>query len=61
MNHELTIYAYVSLEAVLAGEKAGGAKAALPGLAESCDGEAGMSVSIHRGSVTMRTNLRVQV
>jgi hypothetical protein len=31
MNHELTIYAYASLEVVLAEEKAGGAKAALPG------------------------------
>jgi hypothetical protein len=30
-NHALTIYAYASLEALLTGEAAGGAKAALPG------------------------------
>jgi uncharacterized damage-inducible protein DinB len=33
-NHAPTIYAYPSLEALLAGEKAGGAKAALPGAGE---------------------------
>ena len=30
-NHAPTIYVYASLEALLAGEKAGGAKTSLPG------------------------------
>jgi hypothetical protein len=40
-NHAPTIYAYTSLDALIAGEKAGGAKSPLPGMA----GAAGQPIS----------------